>query len=142
MLYFPLSSRLTTLHMFSVHVVVVVVVVVVVDVVVVVLIFVCVFVVVLFVCFLFCCCCCCCFRGVFLFLFLFKKSYRHGDRSDGKLPTEKPGAVLTRVRVPHATMVYFFLIFLFFLPKSAFSSDLFMVSVQPPCACSHMHQDL
>ena len=42
-------------------------------------------------------------------------------------PTEKPGAILTRVRVPGAARD-------FFLPESATSADSLTVSLQPPCA--------
>ena len=43
-----------------------------------------------------------------------------------KRPTEKPGVILTRVRLPGAARD--------FLSESAFSADSLKVSVQPPCA--------
>ena len=43
-------------------------------------------------------------------------------------PTEKTGAVLTRVRVPGAAKV------VVFLPESTFSFECLTLSVQPPCA--------
>ena len=59
-------------------------------------------------------------------------------------PTEKPGAVLTRVRVPGAARDFFFSIFFshfFSFPESTFSADSLTVSVQPP-VCNRMHQHL
>ena len=50
--------------------------------------------------------------------------------------TEKPGAILTRVRISGVGRI--------FLPKSASSADAVTVSVQPPCAvvciniCAHV----
>ena len=64
-------------------------------------------------------------------------------RAVGRLerPSEKPGAILTRVRV-HGTASFFsfFLVFSFFLsPESASSAASITVSVQPPAVCNRMH---
>ena len=53
-------------------------------------------------------------------------SYRDRDSRVGTASHWKPGATLTRVRVPGVGRI--------FLPKSAFSADSLTVSVQPPCA--------
>ena len=44
-------------------------------------------------------------------------------------PTEKPGAILTRVRVPGAARDFFI-----FIPESAFSADSLTVSIKPSCS--------
>ena len=54
--------------------------------------------------------------------------------------TEKPDAILSRVRVPGAArlllllLLLLLLVLLLLLPESAFSADSLTVSVQPPCA--------
>ena len=78
--------------------------------------------------------------GKGVFLYTAKRSGRKGRLSaragiaqSVERPTEKPGAVLTRVRVPGN-----------FLPKSTFSADSLTVSVHPRCAiaciniCAHV----
>ena len=55
-------------------------------------------------------------------------------------PTEKPKAILTRVRVRGGARDFFFFFFFSPLPESTFSADSLTVSVQPPCeiACIDM----
>ena len=54
---------------------------------------------------------------------------QNGDSSVGRVSTEKPGAILMRVRVPGEARD--------FSPRLNFQ-----VSVQPSCAIAYMHQHL